>query len=652
MSIRNTLVLSLVPIFLLGNSTPDINSDKELAEVASRALEPTKLLSVRRGNNTFDCDYKNRTEAFYTRSVNLFSDSPLDQAFYAQTTNDISIVANIDDSALRSSISMRNKSRWGNPNSIAKTTSSSIKIANSVAGSHGHAIPRQILWLREAWVDLSFNKLFDVQASGTQNFRFGSFGFELGRGIALGSAYAVSPGILGFYNSNVIDQYASGILFSGDIVKNQLSYGLYLSMLENQSDKLDNNLFPSFSQEIGKRDKPWRGFGRINSIFASKLTWSIKNPVCTAGKLTVEPYAMVNSAPEQRVEFESDAKSLLGTVGLSCEYQADNIEWGFDVAANLGHQNVRSWDRNSIVIKSDNGVLTETYSNVFSDSAKTTNAVVTSANKAIVDASSQSFGDNGAEIGTSGLYNSDTRFRRGYKNKYNGFMFVADVASWVYKKEFKLAGTVAYVTGDENPNRVLSDPLASNVDGDYGGFIGLQEIYSGKRVRSVMVLGSAAVPRPLSSPFNSRIPRKDRFASNVSGFTNLVSMGMGAEWAPTEWAAKFKFKPNVLAYWQQTATKKFDKVAKLSIDEPANKFLGIEVNGFLTVDISKNLGAFVTMGLFVPGAHFRDIEGRPLSADHIAFLEEKDKTGYTGDVPPTLGTKRAVMINWGLTYSF
>ena len=107
-----------------------------------------------------------------------------------------------------------------------------------------------------------------------------------------------------------------------------------------------------------------------------------------------------------------------------------------------------------------------------------------------------------------------------------------------------------------------------------------------------------------------------------------------------------------MAYWQEKATKKFDSVTKLSIDEPANKFLGVEVNGFLTLDLAKNLNGFLIVGLFIPGAHFKDIKGRPLSPEHISFLEEKDKTGYTGDIPPTLGTKRAIMLNWGLEYNF
>lgn len=654
MSIR-ILVLLLAPLMLFSKAEVQPNksekaSEKELIGVAP--AKNTKLLYASCGDNTFTVDYKNRTEAFYSRSLNLLSDSSLDQVFYAQTTNDFNMDANIDNSAIMSKLSMRNKSRWGVPGATARTAPATVRIANTTLGSHSHEISRQILWFREVWVDVCLNKALGVKAAGKQNFKFGSFPFDLGRGIALGSAYAVSPGLLGFYNDNIIDQYASAMLFSGDIVKNKLFYGIYLAILENNCDRMLANLAPVFAQEIGRKNNPWRGFGRINSIFASKLTWTIKNPICSDGELKTEAYAMVNNAPEQRVEFPSDAKSVLGTIGLACEYKGSNVEWGFDCAANLGHQRVRPWDRNIIEIKNVDGVLTETYSNVYSDSAKTTNAVVTSSNKTIVDASQQGIDGNGQQIGSSGLYNSDTRFRPGYINKYNGFMIVGDLASWVYKKEFKLACTLAYVTGDENPNKDLDDSLASAVDGTFDGFIGLQEIYSGKRVKSVVVLSSTSVPRPLSSPLTNRIPRRGRFASAVSGFTNLVFFGLGAEWAPKDWCAKFKFKPNVLSYWQEKATKKFDKTTKLSTNELANRFLGIEINGLFNMDLTSNLNAFVTIGLFVPGAHFRDVQGKPLNAEQIAFLEAQDKTGYTGETPPVLGTKRAIMLNWGLEYSF
>ncbi len=128
MSMSKALTLSLVPLLLFGKG---VSQDKELAEVSVVEPGSIKLVSIKRGNSSFDFDYKNRTEAFYSRSANLFSSSSLDQAFYAQTTNDFNFSANIENSALKSGLSMRNKSRWGNPNATAKTASVPVKVANS-----------------------------------------------------------------------------------------------------------------------------------------------------------------------------------------------------------------------------------------------------------------------------------------------------------------------------------------------------------------------------------------------------------------------------------------------------------------------------------------------------------------------------------------
>ena len=146
-------------------------------------------------------------------------------------------------------ISLRNKHRWGN-NDVVSTTDSSVRLANTAIGSHSHAIGRQVVWLREGWANLSLSKIFGLQSEGCHYFKFGSFAFDLGRGISLGSAYGISPGALGFFSNNIIDQYASAILFGGDIVKGQLAYSVYASMLENPSDRLVCNMLPLFSQEI------------------------------------------------------------------------------------------------------------------------------------------------------------------------------------------------------------------------------------------------------------------------------------------------------------------------------------------------------------------------------------------------------------------
>ncbi len=80
-------------------------------------------------------------------------------------------------------------------------------------------------------------------------------------------------------------------------------------------------------------------------------------------------------------------------------------------------------------------------------------------------------------------------------------MIVADAAYTIARPQIKVAIAGGYASGDENPNKDLEDPNDSNVDGDFSGFIGLQEIYTGKRVRSGFLLsGAGRIPRVLSFP--------------------------------------------------------------------------------------------------------------------------------------------------------
>ena len=148
------------------------------------------------------------------------------------------------------------------------------------------------------------------------------------------------------------------------------------------------------------------------------------------------------------------------------------------------------------------------------------------------------------------FFNAKNRFRNPYKNEFEGWMIVGDASCWLYQKDLKFSVTAGVASGDANPNE---EPI----DGNYTGFFGLQEIYSGKRVRSAFALGGAGkLKRPLSVPDSLQSPSP--FSAEVSGFTNLVLTGCALNWTPTNWEKKFSWNPNVLAYWEQFPTKKFD----------------------------------------------------------------------------------------------
>jgi hypothetical protein len=249
-----------------------------------------------------------------------------------------------------------------------------------------------------------------------------------------------------------------------------------------------------------------------------------------------------------------------------------------------------------------------------------------------------------SEVTQDQLYNSRTRFRNPYTNEYAGWMIVGDASWWLYGKDLKLAVTGGVASGDENPNN-------ETINGVYSGFVGLQEIYSGKRVRSAFLLGGAGkVKRPLSVPISDQAPTD--YSPEVTGFTNLVFTGAGLTWTPKDWTKKFSFNPNVLAYWQQYPTKKFDIATGTNSPQNARTFLGTELNAFVKYNFLPDLIIFCVTSAFLPGGHYHDIKGKPLNSEQARALDKYNDSGYEAAPVPNIGTNAAFTFNVGLEYVF
>lgn len=630
-------------------------------------------------------------DAFYGKNISLLNNcNPFDQTVYVRHTLDLNTDLSYLD-LVSGRVSMRNKAVWGT-SELIKTTSAPTKLTDAVGQFHSHYFPRYVFWMRELWLDFSLNEAFGIHSADTKHFfTLGAFPFQLGRGIALGDAYAVGADYLGFYTDDIVDQYACGAQLYGDIVADRLSYDLYTAILNNQSYSLGKTGEKIFGQEIGRLSTPERGFGHINWVFAARLNiTALDDP--HKGKLTFEPYCLFNGDPEQRVDFTADASSTLGTLGFASEYVGENFECGFDTAFNLGSQDVKGWDKNTIQLQSRNGDVMAVNSHVYvnldpmSPEAEAlsswnpykvpyvTNAIDTTVNphitskagsttNTIINNAIQDASNNGKLIGsvptltnvtvipgplgttTEGqLFNDPDRFRSPYSNIYKGWMLVADAARYFCDHTLAVAATIGYASGDEDPNHVRKD-------GDYEGFIGLQSLYNGKRVQSAYYLGGASkLMLPLSVPPSQSQP--DRFAALTSGFTNLALIGGGVTWKPKNWKKSFSINPNIIGYWQAFPSNKFDLATKSILACPARSYLGTEINIFIRKELMKNLEIFGIGSVFVPGAHFTDIKGEPLNEAQWRILDRLDRTGFNGDAVPGISNDLSYTINLGVEYKF
>lgn len=644
-----------------------------LGLIAGTAESKTCLLSKKEADIEIDFWGMWKPEAFAGNHFTFLNKNvPADQTFYFRHTNDyfFDLVYGKETfgyPVAEFKTSVRNRAVWGSPSNIANTLHSPVKAAGIEFGEHNHAFPRLFFWMREAWLQVGLCEFLRLGFENKHTLTVGAFPFELGRGISLGAAYAIGPGPLGFYSDAMIDQFAFGLKFSGEIVPDALNYDLYGALLQSRSNSLSETGKPIYKHEIGRREDPARGFGKDNYLIAARLLWT---PFDDArGKTTFEPYVMYNNDPEQQVEFPADASSKLGTFGLAGEYINGRFECGFDTAFNRGNQFVKPWDRNRVVTENYNGQMVLVNNNVLVVSndplfngLKAPDVPKSAAQKAInQSADTGNSAQNGQLIegaqnlsslgyipGPLSLKNSDKRFRTGpngdgYKNTYLGWMAVGDASYWVIKKELQVAVTGGYASGDQDPNFDL-------IDGNFKGFIGLQEVYAGKRVKSVFLLGTVGkVKRPGTQPENPQA-NKD-FASTFSGFSNLGFIGSGVTWKPSNCETRFVVNPNFFAYWEPSPGKKYDAHAVKELNEQASKFLGVELNTFLSYYPFASLKCFAIGSVFFPGKHFKDIKGKPLD-DAQKRLLERHKIAFDPNLIPNIGDDIAYTVNIGMEFAF
>ena len=566
-------------------------------------------------------------------------------------------IFNIITPTVKGLFNLRTKAVWGN-NKTVKTSSTQLKddggYLQMLDEAHMHTVNLPGGWFREVWFEVDLTRAFDMTAP-FHSLTIGSFPFQVGRGIALGDVYAFNPGTLGFYTDGTVDQYAYGAKLTGGFFKKlDFNYDLYTAVLQNNCTSLAENLARTQTQAFDRRPDSARGFGKVNWLSAIRLNIiPIKNDI---SRLKFEPYVVFNLAPEQTIEFFADSKSKLTTIGMAIDGSHSNWEGGVDGAMNFGHQVVKGWDRNHIERLNINGVATYVYSDVYTVDPvgiKVNNAqklvynpANTSTTKA-VNSVTRSIVSNGTEIPGTTYYNSVSRFRAPYQNEFKGYMFVGDLGYWLYKKDLRIAMTAGVASGDMNPNANLADPLSSKVDGDYKGFISLQELYAGKLVKSVFVMGgSKKLVRPLSTP-----PSGDMFSAIVDSFSNLIFTGVSLNYAKRDAKTPITINPNLLVYWEQAPGNKFDIKTGLTTDQKAASFLGTEFNIVSRGTFSENVIIDCMFALFQPGAHYNDVEGQPFNASQRKQLDAYDPQDLPDNLP-ILWNDTAYSFATGLTYSF
>ena len=639
-----------------------IDVSVESVSVEPVVIQPSKpekqAMRWQSGDSTLEVATRFRIESFFGRGLQDFQLSPLDETVIpAKHTIDFAISyalgkPTFDFDIFKIKSTIRTRGTWGAPDTIASTGPTALKDLDYLFDVHTHPINRFILWMRELWMEIAFPGLFNSSYSDAHTFTLGFFPFELGRGIALGSAYATDPDLLGYAPAVGVDQYAPGFKFTGRLACDELRYDVYAGLLRNKSDTFTNVNQETQGQEYGQRCHPQRGFGVIDYVIAGRLKWKPLDEKET--KVYLEPYALYDRQAEQRIEFLGDASSKLGTIGLAFNSAHSGWSFDFEIAKNIGVQSVKGWDRNVISKENRNGVATFVNSQVtaiatVSPDVAGQKAVVIPANQTIINGSPQNEIFNSQQIGDSNLQNSKDRFSNPYKNKLTGFMFVTDLA-YRFDKNLRFAVEFGYASGDQNPNRDINELGDSNKDGNFKGFISLQEVYSGSLIKSAFLLnGSGKVPR-ISNFGSSSV--SDSTANTVSRFTNIMYVGPSIDIKGKLLDKAWTVMPNIISYWQTFPLKIFDQATGTSGSRNARSWYGLELNTFADIMLAEDFKLFFVGAVFIPGSYYSDIAGKPITKAQQKAVQRLSKDGVPGDFVLFSGTSTAFFMNLGIEYRF
>ncbi len=643
---------------------------QKAANLASATAGTKPKISIKKGDYELTLDGALKIENYFEDNAYMLNKNIPDENEYFKETVDLNFDFAYGEEkfgydAVEAYLAIRHKGIWGRTLTLADRDSgtsskASIKLDETMFGSHAHDTARAVLWFREAWIKVGLNAVFGSKSQNyLQQLEIGWFPFQLGRGISLGSGYGYNEFFLGLYSYTGEDKSAPGIDLFGEVVKDTLWYNLYYSRFEERGKNFSDVITPVKYNYMGRKKSPWRGVAKNNDLIAAQLKWIALNND-KFGKLEVEPYVMCDFASDQWVEVYPDTNTTLGAYGLGFEHSLVDFECGGEVAFNFGSEKLQAIDRNLSKFgrDDDNGsYLYEGYSHIIDNTTNQKARVTPDSKKAYsVDFGPGTGNENGGNIpGTytnpNGYRNTGgdahplekNRFRQAYKNEFKGWMAVADMAYNLRKWNLKLALSWAYASGDVDPHR-------KEVNKNYNGFVGLHENYFGKRVPSIFIMDQRLLMRPLALAY----PQTVIDAETDISFTNIQMYGAGLTWVPKYGENKtVSINPNVIGFWNTKSSHKIvyddNKVAVVS-PNMARDFMGTELNLLIKSEILKDLTLFGKFAAFFPGGYFEDIKGIPLDDDY--FNKQALSTTEYDPRDYRLGADTAYHMNIGLEFKF
>lgn len=503
---------------------------------------------------------------------------------------------------------LRLRYKWGSGADV-KIYGESLAFLDASVQSRGTMVNKHLIWNRELWLKFALGNL---DLPHDHFIEIGSFPFEVGRGISFGAAYK-SAGFLGFMPSFSIDQFAPGFLLHINPLPDKLFFEGYFAVLDNQniSYKANNEKI-----RIHELDSPNdRGTGRQSYAAIIKAFWNVfEEP---DNKISLEPYVIYFHSLDQKLEYLNDVDSFVTTFGFAVEGKFKKFDWGFEAALNKGDILIKALDRNVVKLaKNSDGFIVEQYSKVFNQDpalvACPSAAVVSDTNKEVVCSSKKDVFENGKEINNSGLYNAYNRFRPKQNMDLEGYMVIGDFSYQFIDDVLNVSVGTGYASGDISYQKNMNDiDSLGMLNQKFEGFITLQSIYSGKRLRHLIIFNEGS-PRFYTLNPNKKFPKENitpPLADSSIEFTNIAFLGTRVEVKIPEWK-KYKavIAPNIIGYWCPV-------VPNTKAGDPAGNYMGTEVTTEISAQFYGQFKLYGYIGVLFPGSYYKDMCGTPYNGE-------------------------------------
>lgn len=622
-------------------------SNKAFASIALLSLslgvvaKDSSKIQARFGSTEVSLSGKSALEAVYTRSMhylnnNVKEDAVSEMKATIDATGKAAYAPEAGDPRLQADVGVRLRYILGGEAKV-KTDATEASVAGVDVAIPSTTLPYNLMWLRSASLKIA---LGSDKKLNDRYFQVGLFPFQVGRGIALGSAYEAG-GFLAHGSRFSVDEFAPGFLLHTDFFYDDLELDAYFALLDNPHTSISKNTASIRTDDLSSdlHGETVRGTSKRKWAVAGSFHWKpLKED---DHNLDINPYVVYHYAPDQSIEFTADADSTMWTAGLAMDFEYDRFSYGFETAINHGQSTIKPWDRNEIELFNNDGVINSRYTKIYTaDTSVPANvvaanqAVVTTANATAVAASNRGFAYN-YENFSGALYNAPDRFRPEQKKNYGGWFFIADAAYECIKDRLTVAMDAGYVSGDlDRYDDVAAMSEEQRLNQKYAGFIPLQSIYSGKRVNHLVMLNEG-VPRfavddptkDLSSLYtSSKVIGTDTV---VNTFTNLAYLGGAVEWKPAfAEDHELAIKPTVIHYWTPSAP-------NLANGNVASSSLGTAISIEAEAHAWKNLNLEGYFGVMLPGRQYEQ-----LKADSVTIK------GHA------LGNDIAFIVNLGMCYKF